>query len=277
LYGVPYVAGLRLRSKIAITDVRRRNGSRPVITHFHGPWSDESAVAGGQMSLGVRAKRLLEQWGLRQANYVIVLSQEFRRVAIATGAREAAVHIVPPGVDAIWFERPSSSGANDEADVIRLVCVRRLTARMGHVALLDALLEMDFRIGHQVIHLDIVGRGVEYQNIAAWLTDHDRHSNVTLHGYLVDAQVRSLLRNATVAVVPTLELEGFGLVVLEAMASGTPVVTTGQGGLSEAMGPWARKPFIFNLDDPESLLQAITAALSLNDVVRRISEIGGVE
>ncbi len=48
------------------------------------------------------------------------------------------------------------------------------------------------------------------------------------------------------------------------MATSVPVISTGQGGLGEAMGPWAREPFVFDIADTKSLERAIVAAVDLD-------------
>lgn len=61
------------------------------------------------------------------------------------------------------------------------------------------------------------------------------HPELTWLGYVPDNELADLYRNAT-AVICSSEMEGFGLPVLEAMALGTPVISTDRGALSEVVG-----------------------------------------
>lgn len=67
---------------------------------------------------------------------------------------------------------------------------------------------------------------------AAGLTAH-----VRLIGFLSEESLPLAYRAADVGVTPSQALEGFGLVALECLAAGTPVVVTPVGGLPEAVGP----------------------------------------
>ena len=64
--------------------------------------------------------------------------------------------------------------------------------------------------------------------------------SVRLLGRVRDRELVEVYRAADVAVLPTLAVEGFGLVVLEAAACGTPSIVTDVGGLSEAAAPLDR-------------------------------------
>ena len=59
-------------------------------------------------------------------------------------------------------------------------------------------------------------------------------------------------RAADVFILPTLELEGFGLVTLEALASGTPVLGTPVGGTKEILGK-LDSSYLFKDTTPESM------------------------
>ena len=56
-----------------------------------------------------------------------------------------------------------------------------------------------------------------------------------LIGFVPDAKLAMLYRAADFSVVPTVELEGFGLITLESLAAGTPVLVTPVGGLPDAV------------------------------------------
>src|SRR6185437_17166875 len=64
--------------------------------------------------------------------------------------------------------------------------------------------------------------------------------NVRLLGFLPDAQLPAAYRAADVTVVPTVSLEGFGLIVVESLAAGTPCLVTPVGGLPEAVSGLSR-------------------------------------
>ncbi len=97
------------------------------------------------------------------------------------------------------------------------------------------------------------GKGWDYDDIFAAVQREGLHQHVIFPGYVADADLPWFYRAATVFAYPSL-LEGFGLPVLEAMACGTPVVTSSVSSLPEVAGDAAL------LVDPASV-DALAAAL----------------
>jgi glycosyltransferase involved in cell wall biosynthesis len=80
---------------------------------------------------------------------------------------------------------------------------------------------------------------------------------VRLLGYVPDDELAALYRGASVFVYPSL-FEGFGLPIVEALASGTPTVASSHPSLDEASGAAALRA---DAEDPEALAAAIESAL----------------
>ena len=80
-------------------------------------------------------------------------------------------------------------------------------------------------------------------------------------GYLPDAQLPLAYRAANFSVVPTISFEGFGLIVTESLAAGTPVLGTPIGGIPEILQPFSQD-LLFEDVTVESLAQGIIEALS---------------
>jgi len=76
--------------------------------------------------------------------------------------------------------------------------------------------------------------------------------------YVAEEDLPTLYANTELFVLPSFD-EGFGLPALEAMASGTPVIVSDGGALPETVGDAG---FIFSLEEPDSLAQAIEKCLS---------------
>ena len=82
----------------AVIAARRRR--RPVLVHFHGPWADESAVAGERAGIRLRAKRALERFVYRRGAIHVVHTLAFERLLVERyGVRPWTVAIVPPAVE----------------------------------------------------------------------------------------------------------------------------------------------------------------------------------
>jgi hypothetical protein len=107
---------------------------------------------------------------------------------------------------------------------------------MGLNVLLDAwcqLLGDDART--RPLHLLIAGAGEMSAALSKQITASGLTDSVTLLGRISDEDLANLYRASDVNVVPSLSFEGYGLVVLEAAASGTPTIATRVGGLPEAL------------------------------------------
>ena len=75
-------------------------------------------------------------------------------------------------------------------------------------------------------------------------------------GFIPEDQLPHYYQMADIFMLPTKELEGFGLVTLEAMASGLPVVGTPVGGTNEILGKFDSS-FLFKGTDADSMAELI--------------------
>ncbi|MFC5429887.1 glycosyltransferase family 4 protein [Paraburkholderia denitrificans] len=210
----------------------------PQVSHFQGPWADESFVEGAA-TLSQRIKHHLEQSVYERSSRLIVLSRAFgdiltKRYAISP----ERVRVVPGCVDTAQFDPPCTPA---EAR-LRLqlpqgrpivLAVRRLVRRMGLEDLIDAVKQLKPR--HPDVLLLIAGRGRLEAELQQRINDAGLADNVKLLGFVPDAHLPSLYRAATLSVVPTVALEGFGLITVESLSAGTPVLVTPVGGLPEAV------------------------------------------
>ncbi len=210
----------------------------PLIVHFHGPWAEESLVASPGARTAGRVKRRLERAVYRRADRVIVLSDAFGRlVSEEYGVPAERIDVVPPSVDLDRF-RPGDSGSSRAAlglapDAFVAVVARRLEERMGIDVLIDAWVDVVARRPGSL--LIIVGRGTQAEQLERRASSRKLTGSVRFVGRLSDDDLVAMYRAADVSVVPTRALEGFGLVVLESLAAGTPVIVTDVGGLPEAV------------------------------------------
>jgi len=212
---------------------------KPVVLHFHGPWAEESVSAGDRSQLKRRARLALERAVYRRADQAVVLTSAFRQVLVERyGVAPWIVNVVPPGVDLERFSPGSRAAARLELglpdNAFVAVSVRRLVRRMGLEVLAeawrDALAELPD--GSALL---IAGDGPLESELRDFALAAGIQDSVRILGRVSEQRLVSLYRAADIAVLPTLEHEGFGLVVLEAAACGTPSIVTSSGGLPEAV------------------------------------------
>jgi glycosyltransferase involved in cell wall biosynthesis len=210
----------------------------PQVSHFQGPWADESHVEGAD-SFGQRAKRFLEQTVYSRSSRLIVLSDAFGQILSSRyGVPPERIRVVPGCVNVAQFDLPMSAGEarrklNLPQDRPIVLAVRRLVRRMGLEDLIDAVKLVKRR--HSDVLLLIAGKGKLEGELQARIAEAGLDDNVKLLGFVPDQHLAALYRAATISVVPTVALEGFGLITVESLAAGTPVLVTPVGGLPEAV------------------------------------------
>ena len=251
----------------AVPLVLRLLGGAPLVVHFHGPWAAESRAAGQRSRSRLAAKRRLERIVYRRAEELVVLSAAFKHVLVEEyGVSPWRVTVVPPGVDLDRF----SPGDRDQArrrlgvpaDTPVVLSVRRLVPRMG----IDVLLESWRQIaaGRPDALLVVVGEGPLRRSLEQTAHTLGISGSVRFTGSVEEDDLVDWYRAADVAVVPSLELEGYGLVVLEALACGTPVVGTDVLGLREALAPLGHG-LVVPAGDRHALAERVGAGLAGDD------------
>jgi glycosyltransferase involved in cell wall biosynthesis len=233
---------------------------KPAVFHFHGPWALESAAAGERSRLRLGLRRLLERAALRRAQRLIVLSGAFRRVLVEDYRISPwLIDVCPPGVELDRFTTAGRRQARERLGVapetFLAVCARRLVPRMGIDVLLDAwaALAGELPPGSELL---VIGEGPEGERLRARAQEPGLAGRVRMLGRVGEEDLIEAYRAADVAVVPSLAFEGFGMVVLEAAACGTPSIVSDVGGLPEALAGLDRS-LVVPAGDAEALAERL--------------------
>jgi phosphatidylinositol alpha-mannosyltransferase len=165
--------------------------------------------------------------------------------------------VIPPCISLRRFQVGASPFEHFAGDRINILCLGRLEPRKGTMVLLKAYAEL-CRQGLPV-RLLIAGDGPERQNLARLATERDI-PNVVFLGQVEESDIPRLYATCDVFCAPSLYAEGFGIVLVEAMASGKPVVAAGNAGYRTVLhGEAARfltKPG--DVEDMRSKLELLT-------------------
>jgi glycosyltransferase involved in cell wall biosynthesis len=193
----------------------------PQVSHFQGPWADESHVEGAD-SIGQRTKRMLEQRVYARSSRLIVLSEAFGQILTTRYNIPAErVRVVPGCVDVDQFSLPlSRTDARRRLQLPQdrpiVLAVRRLVRRMGLEDLIEAIKRVKAK--QPDVLLLIAGKGRLADELQGRITEAGLDDNVRLLGFVADRHLASLYRAADISIVPTVALEGFGLITVESLA-----------------------------------------------------------
>jgi len=210
----------------------------------------------------------VERWMARRADRVIVCSHYMREhVADVYGIDEATVEVIPNGIDPLDLQPVDDLAAlrarfADPHQKLVLL-VGRLVYEKGFQIALDALPGVIRRVGD--VRFLVAGSGTHEAELKAQARrlGLDRHG--TFMGWIGDDVLHSLYRISDLCVVPSI-YEPFGLVALEAMASGCPCIVADTGGLREVV-PNDDVGLRFRSRDPRSLAAMMELVLA-NPAVR---------
>jgi glycosyltransferase involved in cell wall biosynthesis len=190
---------------------------------------------------------------------VLTVSEYLRTQMIRNGYDAARIHTLYPPAP------PPRPWAPPPEHFRRFVFIGRITPQKGVDWFLQSavLAKEDFAI-------DIAGDGNAMAAVKKLAKASSR--SITFHGWLDHLRLEALLRGCRAVVVPSLWPEPAGLVTLEAMAHGRPVIAAANGGLPEVVGEQA------GLLVPPGNVPALAAALdrlaSEHDTASRIGQAG---
>jgi glycosyltransferase involved in cell wall biosynthesis len=180
---------------------------------------------------------------LRAATRVIAVSEFTRRELVElVGVREEKIRVVPNAVEDVF----TAEGPAAEGDYV--LSVGTLEPRKN----LDRLADAARRIGAELRVVGARGWGDVRLDGVRWL------------GEVPDDELARLYRGARVVAYPS-QYEGFGIPILEAMASGAPVVTSAGGATEEVAGGAA---VLVDPLDPASIAAGIEDASGRRDELR---------
>ncbi len=215
--------------------------------------------------------RLLRQCA-EEADVLVAVSEHCGRELVdVMGVSPDRVHVVPNGVHLGEFDGPFDQAAH-AALTARLGITREYFIHLGTLEPrknVERLIEAYDRVRAQrrsLPQLVLVGKlGWKSEGILETIRAKRGDGDVVHAGYVERREAVLLLRGASACLYPSL-YEGFGLPVLEAMAAGTPVVTSDGSALPEVVGDTG---LLVDPYDVESIASAIHSLLDDEPAARQ--------
>jgi glycosyltransferase involved in cell wall biosynthesis len=209
-------------------------------------------------------RKLVEKRVLRKSDRIVILSKYTReKLEKAYGVSPAKISIIPGGVDLNRF-KPEENKLEIRRqygfpeDRFILLTIRNLEPRMG---LENLILTMKKVVGEKPDTLLILGgAGPLSQKLRDLARDLGVAESIKFTGYIPEEELPAYYQMTDLFILPTKELEGFGLVTVEALASGLPVLGTPVGGTKEILAHLGPE-FLFADSTPSSMARLILKAM----------------
>lgn len=244
----------------------------PLVVHLKGVAADEARFESGLPRWKLRLLALLERRNARRADRVVVPSHYSANHAIrAYGLSEEKVRVVPEAVDPAPWARLRSAPPLRDDPAPTILTVGRQYPRKNTRTLIRALSEVTEHLPHALLR--VVGGGPELPRLKKQAISSGLEDRVEFLGPLPRMEdVRREYFRADCFCLPTLQ-EGFGIVFLEAMSAGLPVVAGRAGAVPEVVSD-GKTGLLVDPRDPAAIADALVALLTDRGLSERFGRAG---
>ncbi len=240
----------------------RSSLSIPRIAAIKGTAAEEARYerGGARLRLGIEA--FFERGHVRGAGRIVAPSEHAaNRIAAEYGVPRGRIAVVPEPIDlARWARALKEAEASPATtEVASILCVAHLYPRKDVATLLEAVARLPVPA-----QLRVVGDGPERPALEARARLLGLGSRAAFLGHIPFERLAEEYRGATVFCLPSKQ-EAFGIVFLEAMAAGLPIVAARAGAVPELLGEGeggGEPGRLVPPGDPESLAAALGSLLS---------------
>ena len=274
-----FIKKIPIRTKLALNhyhkqyaksyELYKKENGKPDLIHAHNYLSASAALAITQIEniplIVTEHAAAVQQLDLssfqkdlcklvyNNCNLVIAVSNQLKRSILQISPR-ASVAIVPNLIkDQFQFKKK-----NEITEQINLLAIGSLLKNKRFDLLIESVFLLNKHLKNYLIRLKIIGNGKEYSKLNKLINKLDLQENVRIHNEINNEFIYKDYLKAHL-LISTSITETFGMVALEALACGTPVVTTDNGGMSDFVN--ANNGIVTKESNPEALSAAIKKAI----------------
>lgn len=194
---------------------------------------------------------------IQAASSILTVSESSKRQVLAQREGDVPISIIPPG-----FMRPVIQDKKNEPtkDKVQLLFVGHITQAKGVLDVLNAAALLTEK--HWFLHI-VGGATAEpetWNKAKELIENNDLSAQVVMHGRVEDENLQALYQQADVFVLPS-HWEGYGIVFLEAMSFGLPVISTTAGAIPEVV-KHDKSGLLVKAGDVLGLSQALEEAIN---------------
>lgn len=213
-----------------------------------------------------RYKNRIELWLLRCAQRCslarvkgIIANSHFtkRKFLEIFPGNESRIRVIPPGIEPIFLQEKTGPPADSRQHLLTVARLTKTNRRKNIRSVIEALSALQ---GRYDFMYSIVGDGDALTDLRAFVAQHGMNERVRLLGALGGEDLKRCYGSASLFILtPTVEkddVEGFGIVYIEANASGVPVLASRGSGSEDAVQDGLNGFFVAQ-PDPAQIRQAL--------------------
>lgn len=239
----------------------KRETGKPLVAHIHATEFDRTGGTGANSYVYT-----IEQQGMQKADLVIAVSNYTKQLIVKHyGIPQEKITVVHNAIDTKHFPQSDPLRIAEHSPLIAFV--GRLTLQKG----VDYFLRAAKRVLEFFPRTTFVvaGTGDMELQLVRQAIDLGISQRVIFTGFLSDEEIRSIMEVATVTVMPSVS-EPFGIVPLESLVAGTPVIISKQSGVSEVLAHALKIDFW----DVEEIAHNIMSVLSYPALHKELAQNG---
>lgn len=217
--------------------------------------------------------KLALEWSLKHADHVVTVSASVRDEVLGFYP-ETKISVIYNGIDIDFFKETTQMELREVRQRLGLpeqflLAVGHFEKRKNYLNLIEAVARLHER--GRPVHLVVIGNDSgERGEVEARMRARNLDGYVHIFSGLTDDEVRCVYALSELFVFPS-SYEGFGIPVLEVMASGRPIVLSDTPVFREITQDHGE---YFSLHDPDAIANAIDAVLSTPEIQHRLVQYG---
>ncbi|KKG86211.1 hypothetical protein DU57_02580 [Methanosarcina mazei] len=170
---------------------------------------------------------IIERYALKSIPNIIVCSKDMKQ--LVSNISSSRIHVIPNGINFEYIQRYQKHLSIKKPALLYMGLLSRIK---GVDVLLNA---MPIIVKEEPdVHLYIAGSGSEYENLVKIVEDLNLVNHVTFLGFVSGIEKYSFYNSIDICILPSI-YESFGIVSLEAMACGKPVIASNTGGIPDVV------------------------------------------
>ncbi len=203
---------------------------------------------------------------LKHADDVVAISGDTKKRAVQLYGIDRKINIICYGIPEIAIPKAQRLHYNLKESDFAIISIGRLVKRKGYQYLFEAI----YRLKNSSIKLLIIGEGEEKEKLEILANELRINSQIIFLGFVSEEEKNRYLSLADIFVLPSLH-EGQGIVFLEAMYFGLPIITTDNGGQTDFLKENITG-FLVPVKNVEKLAEKIRLLLTNEELRKNISD-----